>query len=239
MTRPYVIIHTHTAIDGNIFVMDLPEFEAGSQYYQDIALNPEKQQFDIDGYLNGKTTTEDNITHYKTPELDENAAKVPEGDFIAAPDADMYYISIDPRGELAWQDNSFGYGGVPAHIFEVLSASAHNAYKAFLRRMGISYIIAGEEQIDYELMLEKLYSHGIKRLMVGGGGTINWSFMQQGLVDEVSMILAPIANGDPAAARFFTAREPYTTPEDKAFDLAHMEHLGDGVVWLRYTPKSA
>lgn len=120
-----------------------------------------------------------------------------------------------------------------------MSTVIKKAYKAFLRRMGISYIIAGEEQIDYELMLEKLYSHGAKRLMVGGGGTINWSFIQQVLVDEVSMILAPIANGDPAAARFFTAREPNTTPEDKAFDLAHMEHLGDGVVWLRYTPKSA
>ena len=120
-----------------------------------------------------------------------------------------------------------------------MSTVIKKAYKAFLRRMGISYIIAGEEQIDYELMLEKLHSHGIKRLMVGGGGTINWSFRQQGLVVEVSMILAPIANGDPAAARFFTAREPNTTPEDKAFDLAHMEHLGDGVVWLRYTPKSA
>ncbi|MDN5818564.1 MAG: dihydrofolate reductase family protein, partial [Yaniella sp.] len=84
----------------------------------------------------------------------------------------------------------------------------------------------------------KLHSYGIKRLMVGGGGVINWSLMQNKLVDEVSVILAPIANGDPSAARFFTAREPYTTVEDMAFDLAHLEHLGDGVVWLRYTPKS-
>ena len=119
-----------------------------------------------------------------------------------------------------------------------MSTVIKKAYKAFLRRMGISYIIAGKEQIDYELMLEKLYSHGAKRLMVGGGGTINWSFIQQVLVDEVSMIpaLLPTAIQQPPVS---SAREPNTTPEDKAFDLAHMEHLGDGVVWLRYTPKSA
>ena len=237
-TRPYVIIHTHTAIDGNIFVMDLPEFEAGSQYYQDLALNPSTQKLDIDAYVNGKTSAEDNITHYKTPDLDENAAQVPEGDYLAEPDAAMYYISIDPRGELAWPVNSFGYGGVEAHVFSVLTQAASNAYKDFLRRMGISYMIAGAWQVDYELMLEKLSSHGIKRLMVGGGGVINWSLMQNKLVDEVSVILAPIANGDPSAAHFFTAREPYTTVEDMAFDLTHLEHLGDGVVWLRYTPKS-
>ena len=37
MNRPYIIIHTHTSIDGNINAMALPEFKAGSQHYQDRA----------------------------------------------------------------------------------------------------------------------------------------------------------------------------------------------------------
>lgn len=155
---------------------------------------------------------------------------------IAAPDAELYYVSIDPRGELAWEFNSFGYGGVPAHVIEVLTDAATNAYKDFLRRQGISYIIAGDEQVDHEVMLAKLGGFGIERLMVGGGGTINWSFVQQGLVDEVSMVLGPAANGDPDAPRFFTAKEPYSPIRDTQFELTHLENLGDGVVWLRYTP---
>ncbi|QQP70127.1 hypothetical protein JHE06_11165 [Carnobacterium sp. CS13] len=74
MNKPYVIIHTHTSIDGNLDIMDLPEFKEASRQYQELSINPEKQQFGIHGYLNGKTTTEDNMTHYKTPKLDENAA---------------------------------------------------------------------------------------------------------------------------------------------------------------------
>ncbi|MGO2541826.1 dihydrofolate reductase family protein [Specibacter sp. AOP5-B1-6] len=235
MNRPHVIIHTHTSIDGNIDGMDLPAFDAGSRHYQDLALTPEQQVLNVDAYLNGKTSTEDNITHYGKPDVDEDAGEVPAGDFLAEPDASMYYVSIDPRGELAWEENTFGYGGVPAHFLEVLTDQASNAYKDFLRRKRISYIIAGGEQIEYELMLSKLHGLGIKRLMVGGGGVINWSFLQNGLVDEVSMVLAPIANGDPDAPRFFTAREPYSSVSPVAFQLASVENLGDSVVWLRYT----
>jgi len=150
----------------------------------------------------------------------------------------LYYVSIDPHGELAWPFNSFDYADVPAHVIEVLSDAASNEYKDFLRRKEISYIITGEQQIDYQLMLSKLYELGIQRLMVGGGGTINWSLIQQDLVDEMSMILAPVANGDPTAPRFFTAKEPYTTIRDTQFELTHLEDLGDGVVWLRYIPKN-
>lgn len=237
MTRPYVIIHTHTAIDGNINDMDLPEFGAASQHYQDLALTPGRQRLNINAYLNGKTSTEDNITHYGAPDLDEDAVEAPAGDFLAAPDAGMYYVSIDPRGELAWEVNEVDYGGVSAHVIEVLTEASSNAYRDFLRRRSISYIIAGKDQVDYSVMLEKLRDLGIERLMVGGGGTINWSFVQNGLVDEVSMVLSPAANGDPDAPRFFTAREPYSPISPVAFDLSHVEHLGDGVVWLRYTPK--
>src|SRR5699024_2717070 len=178
--------------------MDLQEFEEASRQYQEISLDPEKQQFDIQGYLNGKTSTEDNITFYKKPELDEHAAPVPEGDYVADEEAPMYYLSIDPRGELAFEENTYGYGNAPAHIVEILTEQASNAYKDFLRKKKISYIIAGKDTIDYDVMLDKFYNlFQIKRMMVGGGGTINWSFLQNGLVDEVSVILAPIANADP------------------------------------------
>ena len=132
-------------------------------------------------------------------------------------------------------ESTYGYGGVQAHFIEVLTHAASNAYKDFLRRRRISYIIAGDEHIDHALMLTKLYDVGIKRLMVGGGGVINWSFVQNGFVDEVSSIIAPIANGDPNAHRFFTAREPYSTVQATEFRLTSVEDLGDSVVWLRYT----
>ena len=117
----------------------------------------------------------------------------------------------------------------------MLTGAASDAYKDFLRRKRISYIVAGKEQVDHAVMLTKLHALGIERLMVGGGGVINWSFLHNGLVDEVSMVLSPIANGDPDAPRFFTARKPYSRVSPVAFRLTSVEDLGDSVVWLRYT----
>ncbi len=238
MHKPYVIIHTHTSIDGNLDIMELPEFREASRQYQELSLDPEKQQLNIQGYLNGKTTTEDGITHYKKPVLDENAVPVPEGDYVADPKAPMYYLSIDARGELAFQENTYGYGGIPSHIVDVLTEQASNAYKDFLRKQAISYIIAGKDTIDYEVMLDKFYRlFHIERMMVGGGGTINWSFVQNGLVDEVSVILAPIANGDPDGHRFFVAREPYSRIKETAFRLTSVKELEHGALWIRYALK--
>lgn len=240
MNKPYVIIHTHTSIDGNIDVMGLREFEEASRQYQEVSLDPDKQQFDVQGYLNGKTSTEDNITFYKKPQLDENAAPVPEGDYVADIEPPMYYyLSIDPRGELAFEENNYGYGGVTSHIVEVLTEQASNAYKDFLRKKKISYIIAGKDQVDYEVMLDKFYNlFNIKRMMVGGGGTINWSFIQNGLVDEVSVILAPIANGDPDGNRFFVAKDPYSSVKETAFELKSVKELEHGTLWIRYSVKA-
>src|SRR5699024_12329577 len=100
------------------------------------------------------------------------AAEVPAGDYLAAPDAQMYYVSINPHGELAWPFNSFDYADVPAHAIEVLSDAASNEYKDILRRKEISYIIQGERQIDYQLMPRKLYELRPPRLLAGGRGTL-------------------------------------------------------------------
>src|SRR5699024_7363790 len=64
---------------------------------------------------------EDNMTFYKTPKLDEDAAPVPEGDYVADSNAPMYYLAMDTRGELAFEENTFGYGGVPSHIVVALT----------------------------------------------------------------------------------------------------------------------
>src|SRR5699024_6765541 len=157
MKRPYIIIHTHTAIDGSINTIDQPGFHAGSQQYQDIALTPGKQQLNIDAYLNGKTAAQDNITHYRTPESIKDTAqrhsatppttaprissKAPPRCLLTTTWQHLYYVSIDPHGELAWPFNSFDYADVPAHVIEVLSDAASNEYKDFLRRKEISYII--------------------------------------------------------------------------------------------------
>src|SRR5699024_10230034 len=235
MKKPYVIIHTHVSLDGKIKTVDSPKFQTTSQQYQELALYPDKQVFDIKGYLNGRTTTEDNQP-LQTLDLDDNV-EIPAGDFVADGEADMYYVSIDRKGVIGWTRNYVDYGNRRAHVIEVLSEAATDGYKDFLRQNDISYIIAGEgDSLDNEFVLHKLYDiFGLDRLMIGGGGVLNWSYLQEGLVDEVSLVVGPFADGDPDNPSLFTAVKGLSEIEPISFNLIEAKPLEDSAVWLHYS----
>lgn len=235
MDRPYLFCHMLTSLDGKIMgnYMDLPACEPAGELFYDIAFGDEpfyRQQ----GWLSGRVTTDDNFTHYRTPDLDPAAPPVPPGDFIAGK-APMYYVSVDPRGVLGWQENTVTYETTTAQVIEVLTGQASNAYKAFLRQKGISYLLAGEDKLDYALLLEKLKGlFGIQVLMLGGGGVLNWSFLQAGLCDEVSIVVAPAADGNPTTRSLFLAKEGLSTDKAISFTLLGAQAAEGNALWLRY-----
>ncbi|MGN1021775.1 MAG: dihydrofolate reductase family protein [Aristaeellaceae bacterium] len=233
--RPYVFCHMMTSLDGKIMgrYMETPEGEAAGKVFYDIAFghNPFYRH---QGWLSGRVTTDDNFTFYGKPALDEAAPAVPEGDFIAGK-ADMYYVSVDPSGRLGWKSNTLTYGDTTAHVLEVLTGKAGNAYKALLRKLGISYIIAGEQALDYDLALRRLKElFGIRTLMLGGGAALNWSFLQAGMCDEISVVMAAAADGSPTTQTLFMAREGLSDSAPVGFALQEARVMDGGSVWLRY-----
>lgn len=235
MDRPYLFCHMLTSLDGKIMgnYMDLPACEPAGELFYDIAFGDEPF-YRHQGWLSGRVTTDDNFTHYRTPDLDPAAPPVPPGDFIAGK-APMYYVSVDPRGVLGWQENTVTYETTTAQVIEVLTGQASNAYKAFLRQKGISYLLAGEDKLDYALLLEKLKGlFGIQVLMLGGGGVLNWSFLQAGLCDEVSIVVAPAADGNPTTQSLFLAKEGLSTDKPISFTLLGAQAAEGNALWLRY-----
>lgn len=238
MDRPYIFCHMMTSLDGKIMgnFMEAPESGPAGDAFYEIAFGKEPK-YQHQGWLSGRVTTDDNFTMYRKPELDVNAPAVPEGDFVAEI-APMYYVSIDPSGRLGWEKNSLTYIDTTAHVLEVLTGQASNAYKAFLRKLGISYIIAGKETLDYGEALTKLKSlFGIRTLMLGGGGVLNWSFIQAGMCDEISVVIAPCADGSIQTQTLFQAKEGLSTEEPVGFTLKSADVLAGDAVWLRYLVK--
>lgn len=239
MNRPYVFCHMMTSIDGKIMgnYMDAPESGPAGDVFYDIAFG-EHPYYHHQGWLSGRVTTDDNFTFYAEPELDENAPAVPEGDFVAQR-APMYYVSVDPSGKLGWKSGTLTYQTTTAHVLEVLTGRASNAYKAFLRDKGISYIIAGGESLDYALALRKLKElFGIETLMLGGGAVLNWSFIQAGMCDELSVVIAPAADGSTQTQTLFMAKEGLSDDTPVGFELAEARAMDGGSVWLRYKVKA-
>lgn len=235
MNRPYIFCHMMTSLDGKIMgqYMNTPEGNAAGDVFYNISFGKEPF-YKHQGWLSGRVTTDDNFTFYKKPELDENAPKVPEGDFVAKK-SDMYYVSVDPSGKLGWKDSTLTYIDTTAHVIEVLTEKAENAYKAFLRKLGISYIIAGRDSLNYEAAMEKLKEiFGIETLMLGGGGVLNWSFIQAGMCDEVSVVIAAAADGSQDTPSLFGACKGLSSDQAIRFELQSAEVKNGGSVWLRY-----
>ena len=236
MDRPFIFCHMMTSLDGKIMgkFMEAPESgPSGDAFYQ-IAFG-RNRTYRHQGWLSGRVTTDDNFTLYRKPALEGNAAPVPDGDFVAKK-AEMYYVSIDPSGQLGWESDTLTYVDTSAHVLEVLTGKASSDYKAFLRRLGISYVIAGEEKLDYALALSKIKSlFGVETLMLGGGGVLNWSFLQAGMCDEVSVVIAPCADGSTETQSLFQTKEGLSTDTPVGFTLKSAEALDGSGVWLRYT----
>ncbi|OWA06343.1 5-amino-6-(5-phosphoribosylamino)uracil reductase [Streptomyces sp. CS113] len=73
------------------------------------------------------------------------------------------------------------------------------------RALGIAAdVVSLGPVLDWTAALEYLHDRrDVRRLMVEGGGTVHTQLLQQGLADELHLVLAPLFVGDPAAPRLF------------------------------------
>ncbi|MEU1274692.1 dihydrofolate reductase family protein [Streptomyces sp. NPDC005799] len=73
------------------------------------------------------------------------------------------------------------------------------------RALGIAAdVVPLGPDLDWRRLLEHLHDvRGVRRLMVEGGGRIHTQLLQQGLADELQLVLAPLFVGDPDAPRLF------------------------------------
>jgi riboflavin biosynthesis pyrimidine reductase len=144
-----------------------------------------------------------------------------------------YGIALDAQGKIAWGRSDIG--GDP--IVVVLTQRVSDAHLAGLRQDGVSYIFAGEQELDLGLALEILNRElGLERLLLEGGGGSNGSFLRAGLIDEISLAICPAVDGAKGAPSIFDSsdKDAGIAAPIRSMTLASTEVLEGGVVWLRY-----
>ena len=122
-------------------------------------------------------------------------------DYILDDMSGFYAVAFDTNGKLGWKSNKIidpdgdpGYDG--AQIIEVLSENVDERYLGYLEAMEIPYIFAGKDKIDVELALFKLKNIiGIDTLLLEGGSILNGSFQRADVIDELSLVVAPMIAG--------------------------------------------
>jgi len=97
----------------------------------------------------------------------------------------------------------------------------------------VEVFIHDSERIDLRKMMHTLQELGISRLMVEGGATLNFELIRLGLVDEISVYVAPMIFGGENAPTL-AAGSGFERDAAVHLTLIHAEIWNDGGVLLHY-----
>jgi 2,5-diamino-6-(ribosylamino)-4(3H)-pyrimidinone 5'-phosphate reductase len=223
--RPRVICHMATSIDGRIVTDGWPDSSALRREYEQI-----HTMYEADAWMCGRITMEPFAGAARSDaDITREYVGPPRDDYIAPGDHESFAVAIDPSGRLAWKENNIDGDDVVA----VLTERVSDEYLAFLRDRGVSYLLAGRRDVDLAGALEKIGTRlGVRTLMLEGGGRINGGMLRAGLIDEVSVLVSPVADGRIGTPALFDIDADQITP--RRLMLEAVERRANDFLWLRY-----
>ena len=233
MDRPKIICHILQSVDGNIDgdFFTLPELSPAYRAFSRI-----REEYACDAVISGATTAAEIYRGRFVDNLPTSSERWPRTDWKAR-QADRYAVVIDGTGSVRWESGSVERRGEKLHVIVVLQENASDAYISHLRKAGVSYIFAGKDSLDLPLAARKLKElFGIESMLLSGGGVVDWSFLQAGLIDEISLVVPPVIDGGVRLPSAFDDSPLAAGHAPVALHLTDVQRLEGDALWLRYVP---
>lgn len=215
----HVVMHNVASVDGRIdgFMPDI-------RLYYGLT-----ETWDIDAHLVGADTLIEGEQGEDIAVEEEGT----EGDVAAdSDDTDAPLLVVtDSKGRISgWQEIvSQPYW---SDTLVLGSATTPDEYVRTLENQHVPYVIAGNDYVDLTAAIDELATRGIEGVLVDSGGTLNGALLRAGLIDEVSVLLHPVAVGGTSPRSFIRGPDPQNSPTQ--LKLIAVEQPADEVVWLRY-----
>lgn len=105
-------------------------------------------------------------------------------------------------------------------------------YETFKKR-GVEFFWSGDKRVDLKALMFHLEKMGVKKLMLEGGSTLNFSMIKEGLIDEINICVAPMVVGGADAKTFFDGEGFDTMDESVKLELIDSYSLGKDLI-LKY-----
>jgi riboflavin biosynthesis pyrimidine reductase len=223
--KPHIACIVSASIDGRTWM---------SRYSPDPArvrglFERVHDEIGCDAWLIGRGTGQEYSKRDSYPA--QTSETFPRENWFARKDVKIWGVVLDGRGKVAFGRSDIG--GDP--ILAVLTKSVSDAHLAGLRSEGVSYIFAGDTELDLHLVVDILARElGVKRLLIEGGGTTNGSFLRAGLLEEINLVLCPTVDGTKGAPSAFDGVEGAGRAPLRSMTLEGTKPLDGGALWLRY-----
>ena len=228
MTRPQVICLMMTSPDGSLHPSRWTKSPDGSRADWSDLYEKLHKKLDSNAWMVGRVTM---------AEISKAGPHAPSGPFdvkrpkhLARTDAPSYAIALDPSGRLHFSGGEL-YGD---HVVVLLGSGVSDSHLAELAGDGVSYLVSEADEMDVGAMLELLGRDlGISRILLEGGANVNGTLMAAGLVDELSLILAPALEARRGSDRVIEFGDEGLAGKVE-LSLIGCEQLGHGALHIRY-----
>ncbi len=223
MNRPYVFINTATSADGKIDTFERKGSAISSKRDKERV---DQLRADADAVLVGGKTLLGEL-----PKLTVKSEALRETRVKRGVTPNPIKVGVVTSADIPLDSDFIKAGPARAVIFTTSRTSISQLET--LRANGVKVFVDDAPRVNLGKMMETLGELGVKRLMVEGGGTINFELLRLGPVDELMIYIAPmIFGGDNAptlASGFGLVRN-----EAIAMKLKNVEAHEDGGVLLTY-----
>lgn len=190
LMKPLVVCHMLVSLDGGIHPSRFTVSPDGSTADWTRAYEQIHGALEGDAWMVGRVTMAEMSRAQAHPPADAGPVERPH--HFAQRGADTYAIALDPSARLHFSGPDIG--GDPVVV--LLGHDAPDSHLAELAADGVSYILADHAEMDLAAMLEVLGRElGVRRLLLEGGAGVNGSLFAAGLVDELSLLVAPTLDG--------------------------------------------
>ncbi len=229
MKRPYIIAHMVSSIDGRSTPENWPNKSKMAGVFEGVA-----KKIKVDAWLVGRTTMQEFCSH-KAHRLGRPYRTIGYTDFVGAHKGRLYCVGVDPTGKTRWDKNMV----TTEHVILVLTHRVSTPFLRHLRDKQVSYIFAGEREVNLEVAMRKLYDlFGIRTVRVDGGGATWGKFLKASLIDEISHVALPVADGSMGTNTIFDVEEGHSSRRAKVLKLLSVKRLPGDCVWMRYRVKN-
>lgn len=224
MSRPFTFINVAVTADGK---MDTFERKGAAISSAADKARVDKLRSESDAVMVGGNTLLDEDPKLTVKSEALRAERVSHG---LTPNP--VKVGIVTKADIRPDSEFLNYGAARVVIFTTDQTS--KAQVETLRSRGVEVYVHHSPRVDLEKALKTLGELGVNRLMVEGGGTLNFELLRLGLVDELTMYVAPMIFGGesaPTAAAGSGVARGAAIP----LKLVHSEVHADGGVVLQYS----
>ena len=180
---PRVIMHNSVSLDGSF-----TDFEVNMGLHYQIA-----GEYRTDTTLVGSDTVKTGMELYGGEVPPEN-----ESDFVK-PDKDAnlpYWVIPDTKGKLKGMLHVLRRFEFCRDVVVLVSGITPEEYIKYLKERHYDYLVCGDERVDYKAAFKALNTrYGTEAILTDAGPTLNGILLENGLVDEISLLIHPYLVG--------------------------------------------